>query len=339
MSTLLPLSLPLSFGHLPALPGLVSLLVLILFGESCSAQAAYYPRDTSYSIPTAYQKLRERHPAIRPVPETIPAGVRVDRNRVYARLGQERALYIDVFYPRPRKRRLRPGVLLIHGGGWRAGAKENQHPLAAQLAQAGYVAFAVEYRLSGEALFPAAVHDLKAAVRWMRAQADRYGMDTTRVAALGCSAGAQLAAMLGTTNGMDRFAGSVGDDLEHSSSVQAVLNIDGIVSFIHPEAAAEEGGPSARGWLGGTKAAAYANWQAASPLEYAGPDTPPFLFVNSAYPRFHAGRVDLFTILDRHGIHHEDYTFSGAPHSFWHARPWFDWTVERAVGFLGRVFD
>jgi pectinesterase len=326
-------------------PLILSLSRSILAGLLCcaviplaSAQPAYYPRDTSYSIRSAFEKIKERHPGVSPVPEAIPTGVRVDRNRSYARLSANRALYADVFYPKPRRHRLRPAVLLIYGGGWRAGAKENQHPLAAQLARAGYVAFAVEYRLSGEALFPAAVHDLKAAVRWIRAEAERYGVDTTRIAALGCSAGAQLASFLGTTNGMARFEGEIGDATEHSSSVQAVLNIDGIVSFIHPEAAAEEGGPSARGWLGGTKEAAFANWQAASPLEYAGPDTPPFLFVNSAYPRFHAGRNDLFLVLDRYGIHHEDYTFSGAPHSFWHARPWFDWTVERAVGFLGRVF-
>lgn len=207
--------------------------------------------------------------------------------------------------------------------------------MAQQLAGKGYVAAAVEYRLSPEAIFPAAVYDLKAAVRWLRAHASEYGLDSTQIAAYGCSAGAQLASMLGTTNGLAQFEGDEGY-ADHSSAVQAVLNIDGIVSFVHPEAASES--TAASQWLGGTRETKPENWRAASPLEYAGGHTPPFLFVNSSMPRFHAGRDDFIRVLRQAGTYSEVHTFDDAPHSFWTVHPWFRPTLQYSVNFLRKVF-
>jgi BD-FAE len=87
---------------------------------------------------------------------------------------------------------------------------------------------AVEYRLSPEALYPAAVNDVKAAVRWMRAHATEYRIDTTRIAVSGCSAGGQIAALVGTTNGEKHFEG-IGSNADRSSLVQAIIDMDGIL--------------------------------------------------------------------------------------------------------------
>src|SRR5690606_12016167 len=121
-----------------------------------------------------------------------------------------------------------------------------------------------------------------------------------------------------------------------SDEVQAIVNIDGIVSFIHPEAAAE--GEIAGLWLGGLKDENPKNWKEASPLEYIDKNTPPTLFINSAQPRFHAGRDDMVKILDEHGICSEVHTVPDTPHSFWLVHPWFETTVTNTVEFLNKVF-
>ena len=117
--------------------------------------------------------------------------------------------------------------------GWASGNKSMEAPMAQQVASRGYVTIPVEYRLTPEARYPAAVHDIKAAIRWVRANADRYNIDTTRIAIEGNSAGGLLAALMGTTGNVALFEGNEGN-LTHSSNVHAVINIDGMVDFLAP---------------------------------------------------------------------------------------------------------
>ncbi len=308
--------------------------ILMLCWQNAFGQTKDFPKDTSYTLHSAYVHIAKKNPEVTPVFPDLPKKVVAEYNVVYAQTGQ-RSLHLDIFYPKRKKPKGRSAVLLIHGGGWRSGHKEMEIPMAQQLAGKGFVAVTVEYRSSLEAQFPAAVYDLKAAVRWLRAHADEYGIDPTKIAAYGASAGAQLAAMLGTTAGMETFEGNLGNATQ-SSAVQAVLNIDGIVSFIHEEASAE--GKMAGEWLGGSRKEAWDNWTAASPLEYADANTPPFLFVNSSHPRFHAGRDDLIKILDKSGTYSEVHTLPGSPHSFWTVHPWFEETLDLSVAFLRKVF-
>ncbi|MCB9082045.1 MAG: alpha/beta hydrolase [Lewinellaceae bacterium] len=221
-------------------------------------------------------------------------------------------MHLDLFVPQKRIRQGYPGVILIHGGGWSSGSKAHLVPMAQQLAARGIIAAAVEYRLSPEAVYPAAVNDLQEAIRWLRANAARYQLDTARMAALGCSAGAQLASLIGTMpQGLLPYPSA----FPHiSAQVQAVVNIDGIVSFVHPEADAE--GVAAGKWLGGTRQTAAKQWREASALEYLNASTPPFLFVNSVVPRFHAGRDDFAAGLARYGTYYEIHTIPDTPHGF-----------------------
>ena len=106
-------------------------------------------------------------------------------------------LLLDAYVP-PAGEGRRPAVVMIHGGGWRAGDKASWRPEAEQLAARGWVAFSVNYRLDEPAVFPAEIDDVQAAVRWVRAHAQEYGVDPARIAAIGESAGGHLAAMLAT---------------------------------------------------------------------------------------------------------------------------------------------
>lgn len=118
-----------------------------------------------------------------------------------------------------------PAVVCIHGGGFRAGKRESYDKLCLTLAQNGYVAITVTYRLAPAYPFPAAVLDSKSAVRWLRANAAKYHVDPTRIGVTGGSAGGHLSQFLGVTAGVKKF--DAGDNLDQSSAVACVVNFYG----------------------------------------------------------------------------------------------------------------
>lgn len=146
---------------------------------------------------------------------------------VYARVGA-RPLCLDLYLPEPQQRPT-PLVVWIHGGAWRQGDRRT-HCVATCLLPHGYAVASVSYRLSQEAIFPAQIHDCKAAVRWLRAHAEEYGLDPTALGAWGPSAGGHLVSLLGTTQGVPELEGELGN-LEHSSAVQAVCDWFGPTDF------------------------------------------------------------------------------------------------------------
>lgn len=295
--------------------------------------------DSSYSTYSAYLNTKKTHPDIKIVPEFKMASVAERRNISYCKVG-ERSLLLDAFYPKAKSKKRRPAIMIIHGGGWRTGSRTQHYPLAQKLASLGYVCFTPEYRLSTEALYPAAVHDLKSALRWMKANAKQYCIDTSKIAVMGFSAGGELAAFMGTTGGVPRFEGA-GCHLNYSTSVQAIVDLDGTLSFVHPEG--REGDDSrstsaATYWFGYPKKDNPELWEDASPLAHVGPSTPPTLFVNSSVPWMHAGREDYRKVLDQYGIYSEVQSFPEAPHSFPLFEPWFEPTVQYVDRFLKKVF-
>jgi acetyl esterase/lipase len=296
--------------------------------------------DSSYSTYSAYQNTKKTHPDIRIVPEFKLASVAEQRNITYCKVGK-RSLLLDAFYPKQKGEKQNPAILIIHGGGWRTGNRTQHYPLAQKLASLGYACFTPEYRLSTEALYPAAVHDLKSSLRWLKANAKQYNVDTTKIAVLGFSAGGELAAFLGTTGGVPRFGGD-GCHKDQSTTVNAIVDLDGTLSFVHPES--KEGDDSrstsaATYWFGYPKKDNPELWQDASPLAHVGKNTPPTLFVNSSVPWMHAGREDYRKVLDQHGIYSEVQSFPDAPHSFPLFEPWFEPTVLYIDNFLKKVFN
>ena len=132
----------------------------------------------------------------------LPADVEVLKDVAYAAVG-DRKLPLDLYSPAGADKPL-PLVIWIHGGGWRGGSKENPRR-ALPLLERGYAVASVEYRLSGEAIFPAAIEDCKAAVSFLRLNALKYNLDPDRFGVWGSSAGGHLVALLGTTNDVTDF--------------------------------------------------------------------------------------------------------------------------------------
>ncbi|PWK28309.1 pectinesterase [Arcicella aurantiaca] len=294
--------------------------------------------DSSYSNNSAYLNTKKSHPITEIVPEKSLSSVNEQKAISYGKIG-ERALLLDVFSPKKVAKKALPAIIIIHGGGWRTGNRTQHHQLARRLADLGYVCFTPEYRLSTEALYPAAVYDLKTALRWMKANAQTYNIDTNRIATLGFSAGGQLSAFMGVTAQNPYFEGN-NANLNHSSKVQAVVDIDGTLSFVHAESGEgddRKNTSAATYWFGYSKADNLKLWEEASPLTHVGKNTPPMLFLNSSVDRMHAGREDFRKVLDQNNIYSEVHSFPDSPHSFCLFNPWFEPTIKYIDEFLKKV--
>jgi acetyl esterase/lipase len=314
-------------------------IICFLLAIAASVGFAQPARDTSFTVHSAALSIARQFPNARLVEPSMPKNVEAMLDVPYAWYGQ-RTLRLDLFRPTDA-RGGRPAIIMIHGGGWRSGDKSMQVPMAQRLASRGFVCATIEYRLSGEALYPAALYDVKAAIRWMRANGEKYGVDTNAIAVLGCSAGGTLAALAGTTLGMKRFEGNGGTP-NVSSKIQAVIDIDGVRDLTDPaESGKDTAGakPSAAAqWLGGTFAEKKAAWVDASPIVHACPRAAAFLFINSSIPRFHAGRDSVIAILTKYNIPTEVRTIPDTPHPFWLFHPWFEPTCDAVAEFLTRTF-
>ncbi len=296
-------------------------------------------RDTSYNIMNEYNKNLKNYPFIQIARETPYDYINEERNIIFCKT-KERELRLDVFFPKEKFSIKRTAIIFIHGGGWRSGNKAMHYPLLQQLTARGYVCITPEYRLSSEAIYPAGIYDIKTAIRWTRENAAKYNIDVNRIVASGHSAGGELAAFMGATNGMKAFEGN-GCYQKKSSKVNAVIDLDGTLAFIHPESG--EGDDSKRisaatHWFGYSKTENPELWKQAAPLSHVGKHTPPTQFINSGVARMHAGREDFIKELNRYNIYSEVRTFEGSPHSFILFNPWFDTTVAYMDKFLRKNF-
>ena len=202
--------------------------------------------------------------------EKAPAagGVRVERNLTYREVGGEK-LKLDAYLPVGDG--IRPGVMVIYGGGWILGSKELSGPMAEMLAEQGYVAFAMNYRLAPQHPFPAAVDDVRASTAWVRDHAVEFGLDPGRIGAIGGSAGGHLAAMLATSG-----QGS----LDRGSRVAAAVSWAGPMD-LHPDLF----GPDTQPYLDAFLDCFFAPCQeskivAASPISHVDPSDAPLFLAN-----------------------------------------------------------
>lgn len=301
------------------------------------------PRDTSFTVWSTTVKVRKKHPGVEVIRPFVTPGVTAREDVVYTHFDSTpfgpRDLHADVY--RPANDSIYPAVIMIHGGGWNSGDKTLQRPLAQRLAAKGYVTIPVEYRLIPEALYPAGLHDIKTAVRWVRAHADSLGVNPDCIAVWGCSAGAQLATLAGVTNGSARHEGA-GEWPDTSSDVQAIVNLDGIATFVSPENIADSNDYFVkRGrkhvnatWLGGLYNYARDNWEEASAVNWVTDRSAPVCFINSQLPRYCDGCARLAEIYSGRGIHSERHVIDVDIHPFWFFHPWGDEALGHAVRFL-----
>lgn len=266
-----------------------------------------------------------------PISRTIPEGVRVVSDVTYARYG-DRVLELDLYLPEAGP----PApftVVVVRGGGWRVGDKEGFGPMAAALAVRGIPAVSIEYRASGEATFPAAVHDVKAAVRWLRANADTWDIATDGIGVIGGSAGAHLAAYVGVTGNDPALEGS-GGSAGQSSRVQAVVALATPADLMAGEASPANDAPQA--FLGVSRTADPDLWSYASPVSHVSGEAAPLLLIHSEDD----GTVPVGQSLElaqRYAEAHvpvEVVLFPAAPHAFWNMQEWFGDTMDRAASFF-----
>jgi acetyl esterase/lipase len=198
----------------------------------------------------------------------------------YARVGDE-ALLLDLYLPADAKGA--PLLVWIHGGAWQFGSKRDM-PIEA-LGERGYAIASVEFRQASAARFPAQVHDIKAAIRYLRARASEYGYDAARIAVLGASSGGHLAALVATTNGDAALEGDLGGYRDVSSNVQAAVSFFGASNLTTILKQSTPVGlrvrePALKLLLGDTPEGAAELARLASPVFHVGAGDPPLLLLH-----------------------------------------------------------
>lgn len=275
------------------------------------------PNATPYTTEGTFEKFKKKYPFLTSIERPVPQNIKIDQDVEYKNVNGL-SLKADVYYPSDQSKKY-PGIAMVHGGGWISGSKENEKFMAMELASKGYLVIAIGYRLADVAKYPAGVEDIETGIDWLKKNYGKYSLNKKKMVVLGESAGAQMATLVG---------------VKKKNKIQAIVNVDGIVSFIHPEA---EESTYAAYWLGGDRENNLKNWKEASPLEYVDKNTPPTLFINSSQPRFHAGRDDMMKKLKSYNIPTEFHEIKDSPHSFWSAEPWFTETLNLTVDFLNKV--
>ena len=218
---------------------------------------------------------------LKPIDMTIavPDTVSVEKGIEYGK-GGDVALKLDLYSPKDKDpEKLVPGLVFIHGGAWRGGSREMYHYYCVRFAEHGYVAATISYRLAGVAPFPAAVEDSKCAVRWLRANAEKYGVDPNRIGVAGGSAGGHLTMMVGYAPDTPELEGS-GGNADASSRVQAIVNIYGPTDLTTQFARTKS---VVMDFLGGkTYDEAPALYRLASPITHVTKDDPPTLILHGS---------------------------------------------------------
>lgn len=210
-----------------------------------------------------------------------------------------------------------PGVVCIHGGGFRAGTRQGYDGMIKKLAEAGFAAVTISYRLAPKHPFPAAVHDCKAAVRWMRANASKYRIRPDRIGTMGGSAGGTLAQMLGVTAGVARFEGDGGNP-ELSSAVTCVVNHYGANDFTHSYGKSVDAHEVLPLYLGADLVKARKNHILSSPLFWVNPDSCPTLCIHGTEDKYVAYEQSVW-LVDRLlscEVEAQLMTMPGAGHGF-----------------------
>jgi acetyl esterase/lipase len=224
-----------------------------------------------------------------------------------------------------------PAILDIHGGGWKDRQVEADRPMMERLAALGFVTALVSYRLSGEAKYPAALSDGKAAVRFLRANAAKYKIDPAHIGVMGGSAGGHLSGLLAMTSGLPAFEGE-GPNKEQSSAVQACIVMAGAQDvFVANQAKTSEG---AMAFFGASCADDPELYKQASPISHVRPGVPPTIFIEGEKDSLKIGRAEMQDKLRALGIETSLHTLKDAPHPFWMSQPWLDETVEIANAFF-----
>lgn len=254
---------------------------------------------------------------------------------VYAKYG-DKQLRLDLYMPKPKPAALIPGIVVIRGGGWRQGDKNGFASIAAGLAAKGFAAACIEYRVLPDVTIADAVNDTKAAVRWMRAEGKRYGIQTDAIGAIGGSAGGHLVALLATSYKVGELEGN-GGHAGVSSRVQAVVPMAPVVDFMtmSQQRPQNKGGAST---IAGDPEMA----KLLSPVTHVDRDSAAMLLIHGGADKTVpiAQSTEMLERCKKAGVSRcEMVTVEGAPHAFWNGPQWSADTIEKSARFFHAVLD
>jgi acetyl esterase/lipase len=251
----------------------------------------------------------------KPAGPPVPEGVTFEAGIEYAN-PDDQHLQLDLARPSKGDGPF-PAVVCIHGGGFRAGKREGWDGRCITLAQHGYVAVTVTYRLAPKYQFPAAVYDCKAAVRWLLANAKKYAVDPDRIGVTGDSAGGHLAQFLGVTADVKQFEGD-GGNADRSSRVACVVNWYGPSDFTKSYGKSKDAAEVLPLFLGGDLEKAHRRHVEASPLYWVTPDAAPTLCIHGTKDEYVASEQATWIVdrLKAADVEAELLTMEGAGHGF-----------------------
>ena len=285
---------------------------------------------------------QNKHPGGPPtsLPKTLTAQLSAHESLTYAQYG-DRKLELDLYRPKNAGNKTLPAIVCIHGGGWWRGDRSNHRNLAKALAARGYVAATISYRLSGEAPFPAQIEDCKAAVRFLRANAGKYFIDSKHVGAIGLSAGGHLTALLATSGGVAALEGAGGNP-DQSSTIQAAVPMGAQTDFRRHHENVEQSDPDPPGekpniWLqfmGARPSEAPEKWKLASPITHLDATDPPIHFISGENDNETTHARKFRSRMNELEIESSLTLIPGAPHAFPGRQIWFDTMLQAAASWF-----
>ncbi|MFC2123370.1 alpha/beta hydrolase fold domain-containing protein [Bacteroidota bacterium] len=239
----------------------------------------------------------------------VPDNIEEHKDIVY-KLLDSTSLKLDI-YKRKEQKEAAPVLIFIHGGAWKSGKRSDYLRYLIDYAQKGYITATISYRLSGVAPFPAAVLDVKCAVRWIREHAGEFMIKPEKIAVIGGSAGGHLTMMLAYSN-ENEFREECADSI--SSKVQAIVNLYGPTDLTTEYA---RGHSSVHKFLGTTYQENPQIYISASPKTYISPDDPPTLIfqgtIDSLVPVSQSDSLNIW--LNNAGVFNEYHRLKGWPHT------------------------
>ncbi len=269
----------------------------------------------------------------------LPPTVTEKLDVVYASNGA-RQMHLDLFTPKNVDGPT-PAIVVVHGGGWLNGDKTKFRAMAIALASRGYITAAIEYRLGGEALFPAGIQDCNAAVRYLRAHAKELQIDSQRIGAVGGSAGGHLVGLMATAPHVAEFQGTGGNQ-EQSSELQSAIVLAGPLELatgsVADKSRKDPENSNANKWFGKTIDEDLELYKRASPLRHVSRATPPILFMAGEfdYPERNEATRERLRAL---GIETGIIVVKDGKHGCWNWEPWFTPMAEDMDRFFQRTLN
>jgi acetyl esterase/lipase len=232
---------------------------------------------------------------------------------------------LDLYLPEKPSEKPLPLIVYIHGGGWEGGDKSDTGLLFELIKSGGYAGASIGYRFTQEQKWPAQIHDVKAAMRWLKAHAKDHGIDADKVGLTGISAGGHLVSLLGTSGGVKELDGSVGTAGE-LPKIACVANFCGPANFLtFPGKGSiidpEKPGTAITKLFGGPMSQHLDAAKAASPVTYVSSDDPPFLHIHGSADTLvpYAQAEEFDAALEKVGVSSTLLTGKDAPHVFFSA--------------------